>query len=70
MKTIEEKIQVGDAFNPKAILSISEEDLYKLGEEEVKKYFEFLIDEFDKNNNIDNIPEINGKLISDGKEWN
>lgn len=69
MKTIEEKIQIGDAFNPKAILTISEEDLYKLSEEEVKKYFKFLMDEFNTYNSIDSIPEINGKLISDGKEW-
>ena len=69
MRTIEEKIQIGQAFNPEAILTISEEDLYKLSEEEVKKYFQFLIDEFDKDTNIDNVPEVNGKLVSNGEEW-
>ena len=69
MRNIDEKIQIGDAFNPKAILTISEEDLYKLSEEEVKKYFEFLLNDFDNETIIDKVPEVNGKLISNGEEW-
>ena len=69
MTNINEKIQVGNAFNPSAVLTLSNDELYKLNEEEIKKYLDFLLSEFDKNNEIKTIPEINGKVTSDGEEW-
>ena len=69
MADINEKIQLGNAFNPLAVLTLSNDDLYKLNEEEIKKYFDFLLSEFDKNNKIEIISEIDGKLISNGEEW-
>lgn len=69
MTNINEKIQIGDAFNPSAALTLSNDELYKLSEEEIKNYFHFLLSEFDKNNDIEVIPEMNGRLISNGEEW-
>ena len=70
MQNMNEKIQVGYAFNPAAILSLSDDKLSNMTEDELKKYFEFLMSDFDKNNDIDSIPEINGRIISNGEEWN
>lgn len=69
MQNMDEKIQVRDAFNPAAILSLSDDKLSNMAEDELKKYFEFLMNDFDKNNDIDNISEINGRIISNGEEW-
>ena len=69
MSDIREKTQLSNAFNPLAVITLSNDDLYKLSEEEIKKYFDFLLSEFDKNTNVEVIPEMNGRLISNGEEW-
>lgn len=61
-KELAEKFQIKYGWTPEAVLSISDEQIKKMKEENLERYFEALMLIYDSTHEVTSYPVINGSI--------
>ena len=68
-KELIEAFTMRHGWTPEAVLSIAVDDVKKMTEEELQKYFSAMMELTDMNSNINEIPAVDGDPVYSKEAW-